>query len=76
MTVTTFIEAVVSAISGFVTGLVSALVDTMGSLLFTGTGETAALTPLAVILICGIGLGIAYWVIDKVIGLVRLGRRG
>ena len=76
MTVTTFIEAVVSAISGFVTGLVSALVDTMGSLLFTTSGDTATLTPLAVILICGIGLGIAYWVIDKVIGLVRLGRRG
>lgn len=76
MTVASFIEAVVSAISGFVTGLVTALVDTMGTLLFTGTGETTTLTPLAIILICGIGLGIAYWVIDKVIGLVRLGRRG
>lgn len=72
------IQIIVDAVTGFVTGLASALVETATGLLFTssGTGESATTTVsvLGVIIFAGVGLAIAYWMIDKVLGFIKLGK--
>lgn len=71
MSVTTIIEAIVQALTEFVAGLATALVTTAQSLFFTAEGDLSA---LGIVLMVAVGLGIAYWVIDKVISLFKIKR--
>lgn len=71
MSVSTIIEAIITALTEFVAGFATALVSTAQNLFFTTEGNLSA---LGIVLMVAVGLGIAYWVIDKVISLFRLKR--
>ena len=71
MSVTTIITAIIEALTQFVAGFATALVSTAQALFFTDEG---ALSALGIVLMVAVGLGMADWLIDKVISLFRLKR--
>lgn len=75
MSVTQIVTAIIEALTQFVTGFATALVSAAESIFFVGEGDAAKLSALGIVLMVAVGLGIAYWVIDKVISLFRI-RRG
>lgn len=75
MGVTEIVSAIIEALTQFVTGFATALVNAAQNIFFVTEGDTTSLSALGVVVMVAIGLGIAYWVIDKVISLFRI-RRG
>ena len=74
MSVTQIVTAIIEALTSFVTGFAEALTTAAQNIFFTGDGDTAKLSALGVVIMVAIGLGIAYWVIDKVISLFKIKR--
>lgn len=75
MGVMEIVTAIIEALTQFVTGFATALTTAAQNIFFIADGDSTKLSALGVVVMVAIGLGIAYWVIDKVISLFRI-RRG
>lgn len=65
------VSILIEFITGFVAGIASAVVSTAETLMFVVEGDSTTLTVIGIIILAGIGLSIAFWVIDKVVGLLK-----